>query len=73
MPHPQCATITDVDMAAPNAAPLFSAKLQLPDALWQPVAAIVPAPILQSEAFYTGYPQPPPLPRLYLHTSRLLI
>jgi hypothetical protein len=49
------------------------AELQLPDALWLPAAVMVPAPIRQSQAFHTGYPQPPPLPRLYLRTSRLLI
>jgi hypothetical protein len=73
VPHPNCATIVDVDMLAPNVAPLLVAKLQLPDALWLPAATVLPSPIRQSEAFHTGYPQPPPLPRLYLRTSRLLI
>ena len=52
---------------------ILAAAIPHSHSLHLPVAAIVPASILQSEAFYTGYPQPPPLPRLYLHTSRLLI
>ena len=72
-PHSQCATIGAIDMAAPHAVPLLLAKLQLPDALWLPAAAMAPAPIRQSQAFHTSYPQPPPLSRLYLRTSRLLI
>jgi hypothetical protein len=72
-PHPQCATIVAIDMAAPNAVPLLVAKLQLPDAHCLPTAAMAPAPVRQSEAFPAAYPQPPPLLRLYLRTSRLLI
>jgi hypothetical protein len=73
VPHPNCATIVDVDMLAPNVAPLLVAKLQLPDVLWLPAATVLPSPIRQSDAFHTGYPQPLPLLRLYLRTSRLLI
>jgi hypothetical protein len=72
-PHPQCATISDIDMVVPNGTPLLIAQWQLPDALWLPAAAVVPAPIRQSQAFHTGYAQPPPLRRVYLRTSRLLI
>jgi hypothetical protein len=72
-PHPQCATISAIDMAAPNAVPLIIAKLQLPDTIWLPTAAVVPASIRQAEASHPGYSWPPPLLRLYLRTSRLLI
>jgi hypothetical protein len=71
--YPKCATIGNIDMTVLNAAPLLVAKLQLPDALWLPAAAMAPAAIRQSETFHGGYPQPPPLPRFYLRTSRLLI
>ncbi len=72
-PHPQCAPIVDVDMATPIEAPPLTAKLQVPDALWLPHVAFVSRPIRQSVAPHLAYAQPPPLPRLYLRSSRLLI
>ena len=72
-PRPQCTTIVDVDMALPNAVPLLVALLELPDALWAPSPTVPPVPIRQSGASHLAYAQPPPLPPLYLRTSRLLI
>ena len=72
-PHPQCTTIGDIDMAAPNGASLLVAKLQLPDAVWLPAELMVPAPIRQIASLSHRLSQPPPPARLYLRTSRLLI